>query len=104
MKFAQYVFKDNEWKHIQTDQYAMEVSKFCRRLCERAGVRSEYTSALKKNGSIIFENNGNIIKMEIEAKDGKFTGKTRDFTGKFTPGEGAATTEPAASEGDRVHA
>lgn len=90
------------WKPIQKDRYSMTVAKLCNRLCSRAGIRSEYTSALKKHGTVIIPRHGQIVKMEIKLEESddkhQFTGSEKDFTdGQRTSGKGS---EVHAGRGD----
>lgn len=97
---------DGSWKPIQKDQYSMTVSKLCNRLSARAGIRSEYTYALKKHGSVIFDKAGQAIKFEIqlEEKDGKheFTGATADFS-RAAQADSHASCEHSPGESCEVH-
>lgn len=85
MYLVQTVWQNDKWTPLQRDHYThMTVGKVCKRLTERAGIRSEYTAALKKHGSIIMLRAGQRVKLEIQLEaheQHRFTGEARDYSG-----------------------
>lgn len=84
MHLIQDVWQDGKWTTLQKDEYKkISISKLCKRLCERAGMRNEHTSALKKHGCIILIRKGVKVRMQIileEHERHKFVGEPKDYT------------------------